>query len=429
MFKKSFFLPISDKLLPLVIQKLRVANSFRVYAISITGLIFAFLVLYLDYLRYLNGKFDTWSIYHYLFINHLCFFLFIIPVLIIQKNKKAFSKGTFSRSPLFFYSWAIFLGFTLVAMSLLTLIDRSSLTMYYIYIIIANFGLLMQHKQRIALNLISFFVIQVAIFYLFFQDKEAYILNSLEALGVTLTSFIVSTTIFNVFVKQVAADKLVEEKNEEIAKEKLRGDQLLHNILPEDIATELKETGRVIPRQFAKASIMMLDFKNFGIKSREMSPAKLISILDYCFKNFDRIISTHGLEKIKTIGDAYLCVGGVPEPNQCHALDSIRAAQDILVFLAEWKAEQVSKKEPFFEARIGIHTGEVIAGVVGDKKFAFDIWGDAVNISARVEAASEANQINISQTTYDLVKGQVNCQHRGKVPIKNGDPIDMYFVK
>jgi len=350
-------------------------------------------------------------------------------MLVIRKNKQAFVFGTYKNSRPFFFSWAIFLGVILITMSILTLIDRSSLTMYYIYIIIVNFGLLMEHRLRIALNLVSFLTIFITIIAVFEHASEVLILNVMEALGVTGTSFVVSTTIFRVFLRQVASDKLIEQKNAEVAIEKKRADDLLNNILPKDIAEELKSSGQVIPRQFKNASIMMLDFKNFGIISRDMTPAKLISVLDYCFKGFDQITAKHRLEKIKTIGDAYLCVGGVPESNNTHALDCIAAAKDILSFLTEWKTKQISQNEPYFEARIGIHTGEVIAGVVGDKKFAFDIWGDAVNTCARVESTGEANQINISQTTYELIKGKVDCEHRGKIPIKNGAPLDMYFIK
>jgi class 3 adenylate cyclase len=174
---------------------------------------------------------------------------------------------------------------------------------------------------------------------------------------------------------------------------------------------------------------MMLDFKDFSGISRSLTPEGLIAKLDYCFKNFDRITAIYRLEKIKTMGDGYLCVGGVPKSNQTHPFDCIEAAYEMLTFLEEWKTEQMSLNELYFEARIGIHSGPVIAGVVGDKKFAFDLWGDAVNIAARLESSGETGKINISQTTYDLVKHKIACTHRGKIPIKNQEPINMYFVK
>jgi len=426
---KNTFTFVPESIRIEVLRKLRISNGKRIYVISVIGFFFAFLLLGLDYIRYNDEKLLPGSIYFYLFLNHLGFFLFIFPIITIRMNQEAFAAGRYKYGRFFIYTWAIFLGVMLITMAILTFSARTSLSIYFVYIIIANFGLLMVHLDRVLLNGVSFLAISVAILFLFFGELEIFVVNLMEALGVTVVSFVVSTQIFNAFIRQVIADKLLEEKNTEIAEEKKRGDELLYNILPKEIANELKATGKVEARQFSSATIMLLDFKNFSGISRSLTPEGLIAVLDYCFKNFDRITEVHRLEKIKTIGDAYLCVGGLPKTNQTHPYDSIKAAREMLAFLKQWKVEQMALNEPFFEARIGIHSGPVIAGVVGDKKFVFDMWGDAVNIAARVESSGEVGKINISQTTYDLVKHKITCRHRGKIPIKNQEPLDMYFVE
>ena len=426
---QHIFIPIPASLRVSVLRLIRISNAQRIYVISVVGFIFAFLILGLDYIRYNNGKLIPGGLYFYLFLNHLAFFLFIFPILTILLNRESFANGSYKFGRFFIYTWALFLGVMLLSMGILTFIARLSLSIYFIYIIIANFGLLMVHLDRVLLNSASFLVIAVAITWFLFGNLELVVSNLMEALGVTIVSFVVSTKIFNSFLQKVIDDELVKQKNGEIAKEKERGDKLLHNILPEEIANELKTTGKVKPRQYSSASILMLDFRDFSDLSRSLTPVQLITMLDYCFKNFDNITASHRLEKIKTIGDAYLCVGGVPNTNRTHPFDCIAAAWEMMAFLEEWKKEQMALNEPYFEARIGIHSGPVIAGVVGDKKFVFDVWGDAVNIAARLETAGEVGKINISQTTYNLVKQKKACKHRGKIPIKNQDPLDMYFVE
>ena len=421
------FIPVPQKFRDEVLLKLRISNAQRILIISVVGFFFAFLLSGIDYIRYVSENLSPNSLY--LCLNHLGFFLFIFPILTIQLNREAFATGTYKYGRFFIHTWMIFLGVMLMTLAVLTFSARGSLSIYFIYIIIANFGLLMVHLDRVLLNGLSLLIISSVIFYLFFGELEIMLNSFMEAFGVTLVSFVVSAQIFNAFLRKVVADKLLEEKNAEIEKEKKRGDELLNNILPKEIANELKATGKVKPRHFSSATIMMLDFKDFSNITRSLTPEGLIAKLDYCFKSFDHITAKHGLEKIKTIGDAYLCVGGVPKSNQTHPFDCISAAREMLVFLEDWKKDQIILNEPYFEARVGIHSGPVIAGVVGDKKFAFDIWGDAVNIAARIESSGEAGKINVSQTTYDLVKHKFSCSHRGKIPIKNQEPLDMYFVE
>ena len=219
----------------------------------------------------------------------------------------------------------------------------------------------------------------------------------------------------------------VEERTNELYLEKKKSDDLLLNILPEEVAMELKQTGRTTPRSYEVATVMFTDFENFTLKSEKLSPEELVTIIDTCFKKFDEIISRHKIEKIKTIGDAYLCVSGLPDTKDHDAENVVRAALEILEAIKAFR--QGESENSYFDIRIGIHTGPLVAGVVGDKKFAYDIWGDTVNTAARMEQNSEANKINISQSTYELVKDKFNCSFRGKRAAKNKGMIEMYFVE
>lgn len=221
----------------------------------------------------------------------------------------------------------------------------------------------------------------------------------------------------------------LEEKNEQLGAEKKRSDELLLNILPEKTAEELKLYGKSKPTFFDNVSVMFVDFSRFTKIAETLSPVELVTELDYCFREFDRIITEHNLEKIKTIGDAYLCVGGLPIPTGTHAFDTIQAGLKIQQFLQQHKAERQAQGLPFFEARIGLHSGPVVAGIVGIKKFAFDIWGDTVNTASRLEERSEPGRVNISEATYRLAKNQLVVIPRGKIAAKNKGEVEMYFVE
>ena len=214
-----------------------------------------------------------------------------------------------------------------------------------------------------------------------------------------------------------------------ISKEKKRSDELLLNILPEETAEELKATGTAKAKSFDMVSVLFTDFKNFTQASEKLSPAELVAEINYCYSEFDRIITSHGIEKIKTIGDAYMCAGGLPATNTTNPVDVVQAGLEMVAFIEKNKQERISKDQPYFELRCGVHTGPVVAGIVGIKKFAYDIWGDTVNTASRMESSGEIGRVNISGSTYDLVKDKFHCVHRGKVKAKNKGEIDMYFVE
>jgi adenylate cyclase len=218
----------------------------------------------------------------------------------------------------------------------------------------------------------------------------------------------------------------IEKQHEELKMEKKKSDDLLLNILPAEIAEELKDTGTTAARYFDHVTVLFTDFVDFTQAGEHMSPQELVNELHSCFKAFDDIISSYGIEKIKTIGDAYLAVSGIPVPEDEHGELVVRAALEIRDFMVERKQRLGDKS---FSVRIGIHSGPVVAGIVGVKKFAYDVWGDTVNTAARMEQSSEPGKINVSQTTYELISSAFNCSYRGRITAKNKGEMNMYFVE
>lgn len=220
----------------------------------------------------------------------------------------------------------------------------------------------------------------------------------------------------------------LEEQKLIIAKQSEKTDQLLLNILPYEIAEQLKKKGTAKPKLYKKVTVMFTDFKDFSKISATLSPEELIEALSFYFENFDEIIGKHYIEKIKTIGDAYMCAGGLPLKNRSNPFDITLAALNILNFINTQKQINLENNKPVWECRIGIHTGEVIAGVIGKRKFAYDIWGDTVNTASRMESNGEVGRINISGDTYNEIKDFFECEYRGKINVRNIGEVDMYFV-
>lgn len=211
-------------------------------------------------------------------------------------------------------------------------------------------------------------------------------------------------------------------------KEREKSDKLLLNILPESIATELKKYNSVKPVSYDNASVLFTDFSGFTKIAESMTPTQLVQQLDECFSGFDRIIKKYSLEKIKTIGDSYMAVSGIPTPSTDHAGNCVLAALEIRDYMENLKTKMQAAGKPFWEVRIGIHSGHLVAGVIGHEKFVYDVWGDTVNTASRMESSGTPGKVNISSDTYNLVRFSFDCEYRGKVQAKNKGEIEMYYV-
>ncbi|NJL14892.1 MAG: adenylate/guanylate cyclase domain-containing protein, partial [Microscillaceae bacterium] len=222
----------------------------------------------------------------------------------------------------------------------------------------------------------------------------------------------------------------LERQRDLIEKEKEKSEKLLLNILPVEVADELKAKGRAEVHQYEQASVLFADIKGFTESAAVMSPAEVLRALEFYFNAFDEIMDHHDIEKIKTIGDAYMCAGGIPVANHRHPIDIVLAALEMQQFMKDNFLQHpiANGQIPHWEVRIGINTGPLIAGVIGKKKFVYDIWGDTVNIASRLESSGVVNRINISASTYELVKDFFVCQSRGLVNAKGKGEIPMYFV-
>lgn len=221
---------------------------------------------------------------------------------------------------------------------------------------------------------------------------------------------------------------LLEKRQAQLREEKAKSERLLLNILPKSIAAQLRENGKPAPLYYKKVTVMFTDFKGFTRLVEKMSPPEIVRELDICFHAFDNIIEKHKLEKIKTMGDGYMCAGGLPNVNETNPLDAIKAAVEMMDFIRRRKEEKRREGKDYFDLRIGIHTGPVIAGVVGKRKFAYDIWGDTVNVASRMESSGQEGKINVSGSTFRLAEDHFFFTPRGKILAKGKGEIEMFFV-
>jgi adenylate cyclase len=231
----------------------------------------------------------------------------------------------------------------------------------------------------------------------------------------------IAVMLYRNYRMKAKTNAILDKKNAEI-------ERLLLNILPAEVANELKSEGQATPRYFEQASVLFTDFKSFTKMADVLSPQELVAELNECFMAFDDIITKHGLEKIKTIGDSYMCAGGLPSPDPNHVHNIVKAGFDILRYMDQWNQKRAARNQAPWELRIGIHAGPVVAGVVGKTKYAYDIWGSTVNIASRMESNGEPGQVNVSETVYEIIKDSYPCTYRGKITAKNIGEIDMYFV-
>lgn len=236
-----------------------------------------------------------------------------------------------------------------------------------------------------------------------------------------LLSFI-AIIIYRNYRDKIKTNKILDNRNAQIQ-------HLLLNILPAEVAQELQKNGNATPRYYEKASVLFTDFKGFTKLAENLTPWEVVSELNDYFMAFDDIIEKYDLEKIKTIGDSYMCAGGIPTENESHYINIIKAGLEMQQYILLSNEKRIEMNLPEWNIRIGVNTGPLVAGVVGKKKYAYDIWGSTVNVASRMESNGEPGRVNISAATYEMIKDKYTCTHRGKIFAKNIGEIDMYFVE
>ena len=256
--------------------------------------------------------------------------------------------------------------------------------------------------------------------------KEANIQSEKQArIGVTIglgLLLIIAFILFRNYLQKSKINDILDKKNNQI-------EHLLLNILPKEIATELQNNGVAKPRHYDEVTVLFSDFKNFTTIADKLSPEEVVEELNHCFRGFDDIIEKYELEKIKTIGDAYMCAGNIPSSNDDHSYKMIKAALEMQSFIDQLNIKRADKGMTAWEIRIGVHIGPLVAGVVGKKKYAYDIWGSTVNIASRMESNGIPGKVNISAHMYTIIKDRFECSHRGKIYAKNLGELDMYLVE
>jgi class 3 adenylate cyclase len=319
----------------------------------------------------------------------------------------------------------------------LTLVFQVILYSIFIYFFILTFNQVAGKKKGARLLMLSWVVILVCglndILYLNLVINTTQVSHYGFFIFLLTQAYILAYKLAGAFQKvedlTVNLEVKVAHRTHELEEEKKKSDNLLLNILPEEVAEELKQKGHTDAKTFSMVTVMFTDFKDFTRVSERVSGELLVSEINHCFSAFDEIVEKYNIEKIKTVGDAYICAGGLPVLSFTHAEDIVNAAIEMRDYMMARRKEKEARGEISFEIRLGVHTGPVVAGVVGTKKFAYDIWGDTVNIAARMESGSEAGKVNISGATWQLVKDKFNCLYRGKIQAKNKGEIDMYFVE
>ncbi|MGB5944345.1 MAG: adenylate/guanylate cyclase domain-containing protein [Leeuwenhoekiella sp.] len=255
---------------------------------------------------------------------------------------------------------------------------------------------------------------------------QSNIMAHFEELNPYLSQIInISITAFICLILIASLSALIDKSEESLMAEQKKSEDLLHNILPANIIRDLKESGKTTPKRHKNITILFTDFEGFTELVASISAITLVNELNDIFGRFDEIMEETGVEKIETIGDAYMAACGLDKETTAHAAKCIRAAQMMLSYLEDRNKTQ----EIEWKMRVGIHTGTVVAGVVGKKKFAYDLFGDTINTASRIESAGEAGKINISSTTYELIKNDFTSLPRGKIFAKGKGELEMYFIQ
>jgi class 3 adenylate cyclase len=339
--------------------------------------------------------------------------IFISPGLVFSLIVILFPLGIYSQSLLYFQIYSVAAVFYFFYIIIRAISKKRETAIAFLFGTIVFVGTYINDALYAMRMIDSFFVTPIGLFVFFFA--QAFLLSKRFA-----TAFETAETL----TKEL--DEKVKQRTNDLMQERDRTDLLLKNILPDEVATELKERGSVRPMYFPSVTVMFIDFVNFTKISESMNPNDLVNELDYCFRAFDEIIERNGLEKLKTIGDSYMCASGIPLPNPNHAIMCCEAAMEIQSWMDAYTKRKERDGKKIWSYRIGIHSGAVTAGVIGSKKFAYDIWGDTVNVASRMESHADPAKINISEETYRFIQGRMDCISRGKIDVKGKGQLTMF---
>jgi class 3 adenylate cyclase len=397
-------------------------NLEKTFLMCFVALLFVLLMLPLQYWRFQDGSIFIRIDFQFFLLLHLLLSLLIFPLLVSKKMvKRLHSNQKVKRFPVITIT-VVIMSVALLGIDFLTLGIRKTTTTYPIFILFINSVIVMSHRNRWAFNLLGLGVIVAMIFYTCKGSEVVTFINILQSLAITVTAFVIGTHQLNSEIRQFTFEKLLTEQQQ-------KSDDLLLNILPESIVVELKENGKVKAQGFENVSIMFCDFVNFSKICQQYPAETLVETLNFYFKKFDEIIDFYPIEKIKTIGDAYLCTAGVPSPTTAHATHILNAAIDIRHFIVTEGERRKKNNQLYFDIRIGIHSGKVVAGIVGTKKFAYDIWGDAVNVAARLQNAAAVNGILLSENTLQYLDNQHAITFKAEMELKNIGAVKLYEVE
>jgi class 3 adenylate cyclase len=288
----------------------------------------------------------------------------------------------------------------------------------------------LQRRNRIIAFVLSLSLVTIIMSSLWFLRNQLPLKPIPELISLQVIKYLIPLSLLLTYIVYFQYVWRLNAQTEDMLEtEKDKSDRLLLNILPAHVAEQLKLSGRSEPIFFRSATVMFSDFVGFTGIAETMSPEELVGELDRCFSYFDSVCEKYKLEKLKTIGDAYMAAGGVPIPNNTHAIDCCLAALEVRAFMAQMREIKEAQSLPYWQLRLGINTGNLVAGVVGERKFAYDVWGDTVNLASRMESAGMANQINISRGTYDQVRFLFSCAYRGRIRAKNKGELDMFILE
>jgi class 3 adenylate cyclase len=396
-------------------------NLKKCYLISILGGAFSPILLLLNYLRWRDGAFEANPYYLPVGVTHAIFLFFIPIAIFLKSNLDVVVRENETRARAIVGLCAGLMTLALLPMSIFSLLGGGSLLVYCIYIMVANLIITIGHAWRLRLNLAIVFIMMLCVGMLFASDPVFLLAREIEILAASIPAYASSTFHFNAKVKEFEAAQLLKQEQQ-------RSERLLLNILPTEIAQELKESGAAKPRFHPAATVLFVDFVDFTSAASQMSATDLVEELNVYFKGFDEVCRRHSLEKIKTIGDAYLAVSGIPQGNPRHAHNAASAALEILEFMEKEARLRQQQGRIFFRGRIGLHCGPLVSGVVGSDKFAYDVWGDTVNTTSRIETSGIADKINISEAFRVQVEPDFACSYRGRVALKNKGEMDLYFL-